>query len=95
MPVVLDATRIALSDPGDQATLRGLAATADVLVESLPPGWLAARGLGHEALCALNPGLVYVSVLVLVTSLVGAGSALAKKRQLRSRGVRAVQMGRQ
>ncbi|MBM3141361.1 MAG: hypothetical protein FJZ92_14415, partial [Chloroflexi bacterium] len=42
--------------------LRALAARADVLLESHDPGWMAARGLGFEALAAVNLALVYVSV---------------------------------
>jgi benzylsuccinate CoA-transferase BbsE subunit len=42
--------------------VRQLAARADVLIESYPPGWLAERDLGYEALRALNPGLVMTSI---------------------------------
>ena len=42
--------------------VRALAARADVLIESYPPGWLAERGLGFEALTALNPRLVLTSL---------------------------------
>ncbi|GAA3666422.1 CaiB/BaiF CoA transferase family protein [Microbacterium marinilacus] len=45
-----------------QAAARGLAATADVLVESFRPGALARRGLDHEAVSALNPAVVYCSI---------------------------------
>src|SRR5262249_55579278 len=38
--------------------LRRLAARADVLVETFPPGHLEALGLGWDALGALNPALV-------------------------------------
>lgn len=39
-----------------------LAAHADVVIESSPPGWLAARGLGPHDLLARRPGLVVTSV---------------------------------
>jgi len=35
---------------------------ADVLVECLPPGTLARAGLGYDALSAVQPHLVYVSI---------------------------------
>ncbi len=42
--------------------LRELANTADVLIESSAPGAMAALGLGHAALAASNPRLVYCAV---------------------------------
>ncbi|MEM7321548.1 MAG: CoA transferase [Actinomycetota bacterium] len=51
-----------LDDPEDQARLRTLAATADVVIESDRPGAMAARGLGAGDLAAANPGLVYTSI---------------------------------
>ena len=45
-----------------QEVVRALAARADVLVENYKVGGLAKYGLGHEALCAAHPGLVYCSV---------------------------------
>ena len=41
---------------------RSLVARADVLLESLPPGWLDARGLGGVGLRARNPELVHCSI---------------------------------
>ncbi|HEX5369135.1 MAG TPA: CoA transferase, partial [Dehalococcoidia bacterium] len=55
--VVLD-----LEDAAARDTLRELARRADILVESFDPGTMQAWGLGYEALSALNPRLVYVSV---------------------------------
>jgi benzylsuccinate CoA-transferase BbsE subunit len=37
---------------------RRLAATADVILETFPPGFLAARGLGYDSLREHNPGLI-------------------------------------
>lgn len=42
--------------------LRRLVATADVLIESFAPGWMAERGLGYDRLAELRPSLVYTSV---------------------------------
>jgi len=46
----------------DQNSLRGLARTADVLIEDRPVGYLDARGLGYKALRAINPALVLTSI---------------------------------
>ena len=42
--------------------MRALVATADIVVESLEPGWLAARGLAYADLRARHPGLIGVSI---------------------------------
>jgi len=42
--------------------LRPLLARADVLVEQFRPGVMDRLGLGHDALAALNPGLIYCSI---------------------------------
>lgn len=55
--VVLD-----LSTDEGRADLRGLAATADVLVENLRPGSLDRKGLGYARLREDNPRLVYCSI---------------------------------
>jgi crotonobetainyl-CoA:carnitine CoA-transferase CaiB-like acyl-CoA transferase len=46
----------------DQALLRRLAATADVVVENFRPGMLERRGLGAAALLAAHPGLVWCTI---------------------------------
>jgi crotonobetainyl-CoA:carnitine CoA-transferase CaiB-like acyl-CoA transferase len=48
--------------PEGQEILRRLVAGAHFLIESDNPGALAAQGLGYDALAALNPGLIYVSI---------------------------------
>ncbi len=53
---------LALDHPEGAAMLRRLAAEADVIVESFPPGYLAARGLDHASLAKANPALVMTSV---------------------------------
>jgi len=42
--------------------LRRMAAKADFLIESYPPGYLDALGLGHEALLQENSRLVYTAI---------------------------------
>jgi len=51
-----------LDNKAGRESLIALARDADVLVESYPPGYLAKRGLGYEALSRENPGLIFASV---------------------------------
>lgn len=51
-----------LATKDGRALFRRLAAGADVLLETLPPGHLAGLGLGHDTLAADNPGLVTCSL---------------------------------
>jgi len=51
-----------LDQAAGQQLARRLAAQADILVENLPPGELANRGLGYETLRAENSRLVFVSL---------------------------------
>ncbi|MDR7481131.1 MAG: CoA transferase [Armatimonadota bacterium] len=44
------------------ALLRQLAQRADFLVESFPPGYLDARGVGYRALAEANPRLIVTSI---------------------------------
>ncbi len=55
--VVLD-----LESDGGRRDLRRLVSTADLLIDSFPPGHMEARGLGFEELAQVNPGLVRVSI---------------------------------
>ncbi len=45
-----------------QALIRQLAATADFVLESDPPGVMDARGLGYDALSAEDDNLIYASI---------------------------------
>jgi crotonobetainyl-CoA:carnitine CoA-transferase CaiB-like acyl-CoA transferase len=51
-----------LRDHSDAARMVDLAQTADVFIDGYRPGRLAAHGFGMEALAALRPGIIYVSV---------------------------------
>jgi crotonobetainyl-CoA:carnitine CoA-transferase CaiB-like acyl-CoA transferase len=50
---------LSLDAPEGQRLFRNLARVADVVLESTPPGWMAARGLGHEVLRRANPRLIW------------------------------------
>ena len=51
-----------LRDASGRATLRELIRSADVFLHAYRPGALAARGFDAQAVCALRPGLVQVSL---------------------------------
>ena len=51
-----------LSDEGDRARYRALAATADVIVENLRPGAVDRLGVGYDVLRQDNPQLVYCAI---------------------------------
>lgn len=51
-----------LKNPDGLAIVQKLAAEADVMLESFRPGVADRLGVGYEAMRALNPGLLYVSV---------------------------------
>src|SRR2546421_12628237 len=53
---------LTLQAPQGRELLRDLARSADLLVEDMPVGALAALGLGYEQLRAINPRLVYCSI---------------------------------
>jgi crotonobetainyl-CoA:carnitine CoA-transferase CaiB-like acyl-CoA transferase len=51
-----------LKTPEGKVVLLDLVRKADVFVENFRPGAIAKLGLGYEALRAINPGLIYVSM---------------------------------
>ena len=51
-----------LDDPAGQRRVLDLAAQADLLVETFPPGRMDQAGLGYDALRKTNPALVFTSV---------------------------------
>jgi crotonobetainyl-CoA:carnitine CoA-transferase CaiB-like acyl-CoA transferase len=55
--VTLDIAR-----PEGQALFKRLTRTADMVVETFPPGYLDGLGLGYAALKPINPGLVLASI---------------------------------
>ncbi|MBW7923156.1 MAG: CoA transferase [Burkholderiaceae bacterium] len=55
--ICIDVTR-----PAGRGVLETLAKRADVLVENFRPGVMERLGIGYEALSAVNPRLIYVSI---------------------------------
>jgi crotonobetainyl-CoA:carnitine CoA-transferase CaiB-like acyl-CoA transferase len=53
---------LGLATRAGQDAVRRLARTADLVVETFPPGYLASLGLGYEALRAAHPRLVLTSI---------------------------------
>jgi len=51
-----------LKVPAAVEAARGLAAKADVVLESFRPGVMARLGLGYDTLAADNPGLIYCAI---------------------------------
>ncbi|MBI4766583.1 MAG: CoA transferase [Deltaproteobacteria bacterium] len=51
-----------LMTPEGKEILKKLVKTADVLVETYPPGYLEDEGLGYRALKEINPGLILASI---------------------------------
>lgn len=51
-----------LADPVQRQKVLALAASCDVLLENFRPGVMNRLGLGHEAIAALNPAVIYVSM---------------------------------
>ena len=51
-----------MKDPAGIAIVRELAQRSDVVVENFRPGVAERLGIGHEALAALNPRLIYCSI---------------------------------
>jgi crotonobetainyl-CoA:carnitine CoA-transferase CaiB-like acyl-CoA transferase len=68
-----DSVALDLTEAGDLAHARRLAADADVVVENFRPGVMDKLGLGWDELSAANPGLVYCSITGFGR---GAGAAL-------------------
>jgi crotonobetainyl-CoA:carnitine CoA-transferase CaiB-like acyl-CoA transferase len=53
---------IDLKDADAREILKPLLARADVVIEQFRPGVMDRLGLGHQAVAALNPGVVYCSI---------------------------------
>lgn len=51
-----------LRDPAGVRRARGLAETADVVIENFRPGTMERFGLDYDAIAARNPGVVYCSI---------------------------------
>jgi crotonobetainyl-CoA:carnitine CoA-transferase CaiB-like acyl-CoA transferase len=53
---------LGVTTPTGRAVLLRLIAERDIMIESFAPGYLAAHGLGYEALQRVNPGLIMTSI---------------------------------
>ncbi|HKS90518.1 MAG TPA: CoA transferase [Tepidiformaceae bacterium] len=53
---------IDLESADGQSEAKQLILSADAVIEDNPVGWMAARGLGYDAIHAAKPSLVYVSI---------------------------------
>jgi crotonobetainyl-CoA:carnitine CoA-transferase CaiB-like acyl-CoA transferase len=51
-----------VTTPTGRAVLLRLIAERDVMIDTFAPGYLAARGLGYDALRRVNPGLIVASI---------------------------------
>ena len=51
-----------IDEPAGRDTLLELARGADILIESAGPGVMAGKGLGYDALAAVNPALIVVAI---------------------------------
>ena len=51
-----------LATPDGQRLFKELARTADVVVETLPPGTMQGWGIGYDALSTINPRLILTSI---------------------------------
>ena len=56
------AMRLDLKRPRGREIFLSLAKSAGVVVESFRPGVVARLGVGYEAVCAVNPRVVYCSI---------------------------------
>jgi benzylsuccinate CoA-transferase BbsE subunit len=51
-----------LDTASGQHLFRELAATADLVIETAPPGWMAARGMGYDDLAKRRPSICVASI---------------------------------
>jgi crotonobetainyl-CoA:carnitine CoA-transferase CaiB-like acyl-CoA transferase len=57
-----NSVKVDITTPEGRDLFLDLAAAADILVESYPPGYLASLGLGHDRLAEMNPRLIMASI---------------------------------
>lgn len=55
-------TRIDIGAPAGRKEILALAKVADIFVDNLRPGVMDAKGLGYEAVKAVNPRIIYCSI---------------------------------
>jgi len=51
-----------LARDGDRSRALALASSADIVIENFRPGVMERFGLGYEALCSINPRIIYCSI---------------------------------
>ncbi len=51
-----------LNDPEGREIFKKMSATANIIIESFPPGYMDKLGLGYASLSASNPGLIMTSI---------------------------------
>src|SRR5690242_3042501 len=51
-----------LNDPQGQEAIKQLIAVSDIVIENYSAGVMEAKGLSYEAMAAVNPGIIYLSI---------------------------------
>jgi len=51
-----------IKNESGQALFKKLVEKSDFVIESFPPGYMDSLGLGYEALCLVNPGIIMISI---------------------------------
>lgn len=70
-----------IATPAGQDIIRGLAASADIMIENYKVGGLAKYGLDHAALSQINPGIAAADLFTGVYSAVAVLAALNRRQE--------------